>query len=326
MKRVSSLDNARALCVVWIVGFWHMIGYWEPLYKLPISYDNVCQIVTWTTLAAFTYFSGYFLGNKNITSFENVKEFFKRRLHRFYILFFISCTTLFLGGIILSSHGAGQLWFLTIKDYVYSLLGISTYVGNPPATLWYFCMLMSFYFITPVLLWKDTVSYKVSIGIIIECIIFLLAEYGESDHRNYLYFPFYLLGILKAVSPNKIPIKRFAICLMIYIIACILQFHYGLCNFPLLIIGESYIGIVLLVFFSEKLSLITSVNKYGMILSYSSMCAYLFHRQICGVLKILTPENYITPYLTSFVWTPCIFLLGLCIQKLYDVLSNKFSK
>ena len=327
MKRVITFDNIRAFCVLWIVGFWHMIGYWNPEYNLSRSSDDVCQIITWTALAAFTYISGYFLGSKKTSSFNDILEFYKKRFKRFYVLFFCSCTSLFIAGIVLSKYGAGQLWFPNVSDYFLSIIGLSTYIGNPPATLWYFCMLMSFYFITPLLTFSDKYLYKIIVGSILILGFFFLELFLNCDYRNYLYFPFYLLGILKILKPNRMSIWKYILFLTLYIILCLYQSAFGLIYNPILIICESLIGIILLIGLANFISYFTKrVDSYLALISYSSMAAYLFHRQISGLFKVILPPDIITPLTTTLVYVPIIFVCGYFIQKIYDLLINRINK
>lgn len=55
--RIKYLDNIRALCMIWIVGIWHMSDYCGK------SIDNVyTQNITYGVLGAFTFLSGAMMG------------------------------------------------------------------------------------------------------------------------------------------------------------------------------------------------------------------------------------------------------------------------
>lgn len=319
MNRIVTFDNMRALCVLWIVGFWHMMGYWQPCYQLNQSNDDICQIITWTALAAFTYISGYFLGHKHISSIKDVADFYIKRLKRFYILFFGSCTTLLIAGIILSQNGHGQLWFPETSDYLLSIIGLSTYIGNPPATIWYFCMLISFYLVTPLFLLKESVLYRIIIGIVLYIILLLLETVFGSDSRNCLYFPFYVFGILRVFRPEKIKISIYLLSVILFCIICSYQAINGIIDSTYFIIGESVFGIIWLLGLSHLVFLHTGkLNNYLAWIGYASMSAYLFHRQICGLFKVVLPTNFVNPWTTTFIYIPVIFICGYSIQKLYD--------
>ena len=58
-KRVPYLDTARALCMFWIVGIWHMQTYLSNGIQIQNQYTNY---ITVSVLATFTFISGFFLG------------------------------------------------------------------------------------------------------------------------------------------------------------------------------------------------------------------------------------------------------------------------
>ena len=116
--------------MVWIVAYWHLCEY------LGIDCNNaISSTLTHSVLATFTLFSGFFLGQKAITA----HEFYKKRLLRFYPLFFLACLLMFIGG-------GGIKSFL---QFLMSITGLSVFWLPQPPTLWYMAMLMVFYVITP---------------------------------------------------------------------------------------------------------------------------------------------------------------------------------
>ncbi len=130
--RVISIDIARVLCMIWIVGFWHMGAY--------VGIDNINfgnGTVTHGALAAFTFFSGLFLGKKSIGAWE----FYKARFVRLYPLFFLSCLIVYIGkgGINYFAH------------LLCSLTGLSIFMPPHTPTLWYVDMLLVMYALTPLL-------------------------------------------------------------------------------------------------------------------------------------------------------------------------------
>lgn len=59
--RIKYLDNVRALCMIWIVGVWHMSDY------CGVTISNVCtQNITYGVLGAFTFLSGMMMGGGKI--------------------------------------------------------------------------------------------------------------------------------------------------------------------------------------------------------------------------------------------------------------------
>lgn len=316
MERVVSIDNLRAFCVLWIVAFWHQIGYWPKELHLSANADAVCQIITWSILATFTYVSGYFLGQTQIKSCDDVKLFYIKRAKRFYCLYLLSCVTLFISGLFLFKNGIGQKWFADSTTFFYTILGFSTYTSRPPATLWYFSMLMSFYWLTPLIIHSKNAKYRLSIASFL-WIIMIIIYYNGGDIRNMLYFPFYFWGIMRTINLNY-SFKKCIIMGVSFVSIIGFQVLFGFCNHPAIIIIESLWGVFLLV----KLSVIScsynSVNRILFKVSYASMSAYLFHRQIYGIIKQFAPNHELTPLFTTVVVVPIIFIVSYYIQFVYD--------
>lgn len=91
-NRVYYLDTARALCMLWIIGVWHIGAYAEKVFLKSNIYTNP---ITVGVLATFTFISGKFLG-KSLHSAKEVISFYARRLKRFYPLFLLACISLYL--------------------------------------------------------------------------------------------------------------------------------------------------------------------------------------------------------------------------------------
>ena len=79
-KRNLTLDITRAICILWIVGVWHLQDYFAQLNFA----NDVTKMITAGVLVTFTFLSGLFLGKKKISALQ----FYQGRLKRFYILFF----------------------------------------------------------------------------------------------------------------------------------------------------------------------------------------------------------------------------------------------
>ena len=72
-KHIVIIDIVRTMCVIWIVGVWHMVDYFPGHDLLNYNY------VTIGVLGIFTFLSGLFLGKKKMSPIE----FYKSRLFRF---------------------------------------------------------------------------------------------------------------------------------------------------------------------------------------------------------------------------------------------------
>ena len=80
--RKKYLDCARAVCMLYIVGFWHLFDYTGKSIVNPLTSQ-----ITYGVLATFTFISSFFLGRKKITDMKSVLSFWGKRLIHFYPLF-----------------------------------------------------------------------------------------------------------------------------------------------------------------------------------------------------------------------------------------------
>ena len=174
-------DLARSICVVWIVGFWHMQNYFSPDNKLSGDSLTVCFDITTSVLACFTFLSGFFLKKYEYTNIEDVLYFYKKRLIRFYPLFVIAVVGLVICGS-------------TIQQGLLAILGLSMFFPSPIHTLWYFSMLLFFYMLTPLLKIRRDEWRKNVVPIVLMLSVLVLG-YFFFDKRLVIYFPFYVLGL-----------------------------------------------------------------------------------------------------------------------------------
>ncbi len=305
LARNKTFDIVRALCMLWIVGFWHLGDY----IHFPKNPFGIGLYITNTVLACFCFISGYFIGKKNTSP----KVFYIARLKRFYLLFFISCLTLFFLG-----------WFDNVKHFFFSITGLSCFFLPQPRTIWFFCMMIIFYLITPFLIQKES-SYKngfIYIRIILSLTVFLVINYFHHiDLRVPMYFIFYSLGLLFPFSVMENLLKKSTTyrpyCLLLY------AFLFFIRQFLIIQIIAMFVGILLIIFISNALNNLQSNNikKTFSYLSYSSMCAYLFHRQIYTSLQYCFNENY--SFVIALISLCLVLIIGGRLQKVYDYFTKK---
>ena len=135
-KRVMFLDASRAFCMLWIVGIWHVVNL--------DRFKPGIEVITIGVLALFTFISGYFLGGR-LESCKEILCFYKKRLKRFYPLFVLSCITLYVLHLIDNSI----VYINSFLQLLLSITGLAGFTSMMPLTIWYFCMIMFFYLVTP---------------------------------------------------------------------------------------------------------------------------------------------------------------------------------
>lgn len=308
-SRNGVFDVARALCVLYIVAFWHLLNYF-PTIKLNGTSLQVCNSITIAVLGTFTFMSGFFLKKYEIETLNDVKLFYWKRFKRFYMPYLVCLTILFIGG-----------WFESSKQFVLSLVGLSTYIGHPPKTIWYFSMLMSFYILTPILLYlkKRNFFYFFTFTFGLICLFVLFSNF------NGMYFPFYLLGILVADKHLKVLTSKwiYTITFMIsFILLLYVQNEWGgLLTWKYFLI---FCGIFLIIKLSQSLCCNASL-KFWNLLAYSSMMAYLYHRihyKVIGL--IISPDGITNIILFVIVGVISLFFISYWLQKIYDNFSRKY--
>jgi hypothetical protein len=313
--------------MLWIVGYWHSMGYWNSPYD-SIEGSNFEQVLTWGMLSGFTFFSGYFLRKKSVNSYTEFFIFYKARFWKFYILFALSCISLLIAGLVLTKIDKGQVWFNSTADFMFSIIGLGTYFGTAPATLWFMTMLMSFYFITPFLLYQKGINRYLLI-ITLNIIIIVCTLQGKIDSRNMMYFPFYCLGILTGSIETFIEnnsLKKMILSLTIFALSAIMEVKSGM-SIGFWFYISSFTFIITLLIGSRIIE-----TKYKLIVpimlkvSFSSMAAFLFHRQIYGVLKLILGSVLIDPIITTLVFAPTAFISAYYIQIIYDKLTKSLHR
>lgn len=318
-KRILGFDVARIFSIIWIVAVYHVL----PSAGLPLT--SQIKIITYTSLGIFTFLSAFLLTSRY--SFDNLGGallFYKKRVLRFYPLFFLS-------SVILCAIGYNSL-STTIKG----LLGISPFWKPHPTTMWYCAMLISLYLITPIWatggLRKQIAKFIATMAII----CFIDIKFHTVVPRTFCYYPVYFMGIIVAQRGynfflSLIKNARFALVSLLFFLLLFLLAWF--INDTAFVIFCSMIGIISML--SVYMNIGEWVNKKSnkklertiLMLSYSSMCMYLFHREVhCLFLSIYKPSNPIIMLLyLGLIGLLITIPLSYYIQLIYDKSINKIS-
>jgi len=327
-QRDLTFDIARALCALEIIAFWHLTNYLPEPYEYGPQLLHFGEKLTWGCLACFTFMSGYFLSKYSISTWKDVWFFYKKRLTRFYGMYFIAVLSLFLGGAIL-----GTGFFKTTEQFVRTLLGVGCLSAPYPPTVWYFCMIMFFYLITPFVMCYKNEKKRIVVAVLLFAFLFVVKEmdFLDIDERLLVYYPFYVTGLLISKSfINKV--KQSRSCLLLAL--PFLLFSYFI---PKISIWEGIILDVMFILTIIPLSNILASTKLAGLLkqiSYASMVAYLFHRHfyLSAVFLYNYPdyrplnEATMSPIVAIAIVIPLIFVSSFYFQKSYDLFINKYFK
>lgn len=312
MKRNLAIDIARTLCIVEIVGWCH-IGYYIGIES------SITPLLTGGALSTFYFLSGYFLGKKDIKPLA----FYKKRFIRFWPLYFVSCSAMYIGGGSIESF----------QQLLYAVTGVSVFILPQPLTLWFMAVLMVFYLITPLLISISPFNTKnrwipiLVKGIVFELILVCISLIHPIDIRAIVYFPFYLFGMLLSFDKFDYFFKNSFKIIIVDIVAVLILVHFHLNDFFYGFVSNLLVAIGILAL-SHLLKKQVEISKRAITffnwLSYSSLCTYLFHRHIYKLFQIcLADDNGTVPLIAApFMVVSAFFISGI-IQRIYDKITCK---
>ena len=137
MRKVP-IDVMRAVSMLYIVGFWHLLDYTK---VVGWHYNPVTYRLTVGALSLFVLISGFLTGRKDGgLARGEVWRFYKTRFWRIYIPFVIA------SGLFLAAGENDPLALVKGVTLVAMLL------APPPFTLWFVSMIVLFYLIAPMLI------------------------------------------------------------------------------------------------------------------------------------------------------------------------------
>lgn len=314
--RLQFIDNSRALCMLWIVGFWHLSGYLSGNFNIA---NDITNGVTNGVLAAFTFFSAYFLGGKRVTCKADMIELWKKRLLRIYPLFFLSATSLYMIHLLLKID-----YIDGFLQYILTLLGVSVFVGKAPQTIWFVSMLLMFYFITPFLL-RGKINFRIVVLCIVAAIFIILDFTIEGfESKVAMLFPFFAVGLISSEWKVLSEKKNYGYLLISVVLFILLSKLDGLYPNVLLKVALSAFCVVIIIEVGKIISSSCLFTKLLSYISYASMVAYLFHRQIFGVFQFIFGEFNV--FMAYGIVLPITLLCSYFVQYSYDCIIKKLSR
>ena len=313
-ERFLPFDMARAICVVYIIGIWHLPSYLSPDYSFTGTTLIVMHRITEIVLGTFTFLSGYFLGKYQFSNRYDIKYFFENRFKRFYILLLIAALSYLL------------LKWISPIQLLQILTGTNLLFNMSAPTLWYFSMIILFYIITPILQYQY--KMKNMREVIFCCLficVFILSQELTIDSRLQLYLPCYYLGLITPVSfIQRLKKNNLILWSLGSLIVAVVVFQYVHIDFFKIIIVVAGIYLLLsscMQLYHQKIKGLVSF------LAMASMVAYLSHRQVFSVGKALCErllgESYI-PLFFSISLLALTFVISYYIQIVYNYISKHY--
>lgn len=323
-KRDLSFDIARSLSVLWVVGVWHL---W--CYDRSVDYVTVATYcITDIFLGCFFFISGYMLSKYTISTIRDALYFYKKRLLKFWFLYFISLLSIYLAGIILNEPS------MSLRQYLLALVGLASFSSPHVGTFWFMTMIMFFYIITPFFLYcRDRYPIYISIAGFVLLYLFTIVWKiitGYIEPYMFLYLPVYLLGLLspkKLTAKIKSSIPLWMICTVIAVLGvmAIVQIHSMYILRLIVEIITVIAGVFVILGGAEIISKFTCANRFFSWIAYSSLCAYLFHRQVYSVMHSLFRHFNLPLCVPVIILTflPCALFIAWMIQTIYDKIFSK---
>ena len=323
-SRDVTFDMARSLCILWIVGVWHLKDY--------VCLDGVSEnvmhagdVVTTAALGAFTFMSGFFLKKYKMRTVSDALLFYRKRLLRFWVLYFVASASIYVASI-----AGGSPWFASPTSFVLSLLGLSVFFPPLPSTFWYISMLMLFYLMTPLLLVPRKRAWKIVLYAAVEAILAILWLAGATDDQCMLFFPMYALGMLVSNKDvDKVKARRWWVVVCVSVLL-MLSLQIGHKHIALLC--WQVLALPLLIVLSDLLAKNRIIRWVGQKVSYASMNMYLFHRHVflfsvlaLNVGSLHNIREAVMPlWVAVLVVVPVITVFSYFLQKAYDSMVSKY--
>lgn len=305
-----SIELLRAGCVLYIVGFWHLMDYTHGF----VGANNPVTVrLTVTVLGLFTFLSGYVLARSPMQlSAPELKRFYIKRLLRIYPLYLLALFA---------------FWALGIADRGIALkaaLGISMVYGPPPSTLWFITMILAFYLIAPLLIAARQATDRFLLATLtIFSVTDLFGHVASGDIRIAEYFPAFALGVWWANHAQRATARA---CLAATAAAAAawglsltqpVNPQFSLWAMPLATCGALA---VFLVASRLPLSRDGGLVRVAALVSYASFAMYLFHRVVYkGLHALYDPASSALglAYLL-LVCLPAVIAAAFLVQRAYD--------
>lgn len=311
--KIKSFDTARAIGMIYIIAVWHLANYTSMLNLQPYG-----TYVTYGVLGMFMFISGWLLNEKYvITKVTEIRLFAKRRILRLMPLYLIALITFYYSGV------------FNLRTLLLALLGLSSFFPPQPPTLWFVSLIIDFYLLFPLLSYRKHHFSDCFFCIVYFSIILIDSLTPNIDKRFLIYFPCFYAGILfnrLRLLPNMLKWQNLLISIILFFICLSLDKFIQIRTLRLAnctVIALTFTTII--IYISNALTRL-SVYKIFSWVAYSSMAAYMFHRQIIGAFRRLSiwPEDGIARLLfLLLVCVPLILLLGYAIQKAYDFIVKR---
>lgn len=311
-ERNPAIDLLRVLCILYVVGYWHLIPYtdWLPGYA-----NAATEAIKDIALGTFVFSSGLLLARRDVRlRTAELGDFYRRRVLRIYPLYLLAL--LLFGGIGLA----------TPDVVVRGALLISMFDPPAPPTLWFVTMIMFFYLLAPLLIAAARQPWRfgaVGAALYAGCLAYD-AGWQPVDNRLLLFFPAFMLGVYAQRNAQARAFltqrRRLLALLVVPAFALGLPGSAGFDTLTSVLRAPlAALGAALCVSGAEQLN----GRLHGRIvpaLSYASFGVYLFHRPVFeAAMAVYFPaQGWAQALYLAAIAVPASFLTAYAVQRLYD--------
>ena len=308
-SRKLYLDIARSIAMIWIIGWWHLTDYCFN-YGQEYSFEGDESLTT-LMLGLFMFISGLCIGRKSFSYFKDVVSFYRSRFWRFYVLYAISATTM---PLLTNLNRSIPLLFTTIIVF-------STFCP-PPNLIPYGFEHVGRFLYTYSYVKRNILIYGTG-AFVIMILLHILLPNGI-DTNVFIYFLLYLLGLYLSNKDLVEEVLNNRVATIGSIVVAIVLFFFAKSH-PFCLYVFVIIGIISSLSICKAIET-NNIRKIVYLISYSSLCAYLFHRHIysaiCWIFELTVGIELV--YLMTIALPLCIFISWI-IQKIYDSILQRFS-
>lgn len=317
--RILGFDLSRIVAIFYIVGIYHNLGYAGTYYY---TEAGILSLV-YSSLGVFTFLSAFLLSSKyDFSSKQSIVLFYKKRIVRVWPLFALSSFLLVL------------IHFNALIPTLKGLVGLSPFWKPAPTTMWYVAMLISLYAITPFVVGSGSIVCQcIKVLIVMSLIGVVQLVFNTVVPKTFNYYTVYLIGLLLGRNyydstmrflSSKKTLFVAVIWLALFLTTCISHNNW-------IKSVSGVVGIVAVmnccILFSKCFHSRQFFLRLTSLLSYSTFCAYLFHREVIWLLLRIRALNSGWPVFLYmlFIGVPFTFAVAYLIQRMYDLFSKRFT-
>lgn len=314
--KIDSFDIARALGMIYIIAAWHLHDYTSMITLRPYG-----TYVTYGMLGMFMFISGWLLNDKYAVSRKtDIVRFAKKRVLRLAPLYFIALLSFYFFDVI------------NVKTLVLALTGLSSFIPPQPPTLWFVSLIIDFYLLFPLLSYKRPHFSGIVFWVVYFAMCVLLRLTTGIDKRFLIYFPCFYIGILFNRYRLLQYLLQWRVFLGSVVLFCISLLMDSVISIRFLRIANSSLAALsftsIIIYISHILTYLQIKGIWTWI-AYSSMAAYMFHRQIIGAFRRFSiwpedgPGRLLFLLLVCF---PIVLITGFVLQSAYDSIVKRLGR